>query len=352
MPTWPWWPPSVKRATPTRLHHARFVRNGLIPHAQYESDLTNALNFVGACCNKELFRNGCALTDIPDSSGTTRVRWRFAGHTGPLLRQLRATLYMARKNAGDPIFSPKVTVYITNADESTTYGSATFQFGAAPLGGANDWPSEFGQGMVIIEGVPASTTIYGRIEETDEARLISASVYEQSKPISAANGYVVPDVVSAQQPILDERRQAMLELASSLWHEGAAPLYSWSADIQSSPKTTTSTSPVNILDGAAVVDETSPAPTLDTSYGGTAARPNAVPCTFAVRAKVTGGSGRVYLEDVLGGTLAAISFTETTETWKSTTLDLEALTGKYHVTFEADSGETISAYAASLFQLA
>ena len=265
--------------------------------------------------------------------------------------------YAALMNSGDPIFSPKITLTITNADESTTYGSCSFWFGAASSGGTNDTPDEFGYGEFELSGVPASTTVYGKFTETECARLISATVYEEALSITSANGYVVPSALPVGSPILDARRQDLYELARNLWTDGAAHLFNWSADNQASPQTATGTAK-NLVDGSTSA-ASGPAWRLDTRYCGTRARSTTVPCLLAVRAKMSGtsDSGEVVLSGVSGGSIGTVVVSGATEQWYTATVSLPADLDDYYVAFSnpdfgTGAGETLSVYAASLFQLA
>src|SRR5690606_488068 len=126
-----------------------------------------------------------------------------------------------------------VTLTLTNADESVTYGSGTISIGSGLTTG--DTPDNLLSGTIEISGVPADTTIFGKFIDGIGARLVSATVHEVSLPVSASNGYVVPPQVAATAPIYDARRKTMYELATKLWKRGAAHLWNWTVDDQSTP---------------------------------------------------------------------------------------------------------------------
>ena len=347
---------TISLTTPPRLQVARYVRDGLVPHAAFESDLAAAVNFIGAVRNKELFRWRAPIASIPSSNGSTdRIRWRFAAHTGPLLDYLRITFLVALQDAGDPIFSPKARLVITNKTGSTTYGTAVFQFGANATT-PDDFPVEFGFGEVTLHGIPADTDIYGRLEDDDAGRLIAVSVAERSLDVSNANGYVVPSQVAATGPIYDARRENLYELGATLWKSGAAHLLNWTVDDQASPRTNASATAKNILD-LGTSGDAGPRWSLDTTYCGTSARSTTVPCVLAIYAKMSGASdtGEVTLQAVAGSLSGnTISVSGSTAQWYTLALDLPAALDEYYIEFAnpdfGSGGETISMYAANLYQ--
>src|SRR5690606_32823409 len=113
--------------------------------ASFETDLVGSINHAAAVRTKQLFSWGCPLTNIPSEDGsTTRTRWRAAGHTGPVLSKIKATVLMARGGSFDLKDACTATIYVTNADESTTYGSGSFTFGNTTDAAHADVPSEMG----------------------------------------------------------------------------------------------------------------------------------------------------------------------------------------------------------------
>jgi len=347
-------PPNVQGTlclqTPAPLHVRRYVRNGLIPHAIFESEVGAALNFCGAVRNRELFSWGVPLTSIPGAGGD-RVRWRAAAHTGPLLRRLRATICAARNDAD--ALEPSCTIYVTNADQSVTYGSAEFvygnNFGTAP----GNTPDEFGIGELIIGGVPADTDVYLRIDDNDHGRIVSVTIHEESKKLLASNGYLLPSVVSVGGPIDDARRGSSYALATSLWKRGAAHLFNWTVDLDASKITTTGGTFKNIVDNSSTsVSAATPGWTLDLRYCRTLGQ-TTVPCVFKCYGSATvGDTAEVSLVDSGGSPVATISVNSPTNGWFSATVNLPATLAKYDVHYADPDGGTISLGACSLYQYA
>lgn len=341
-------------STPTRVQVAKYARNGLVPHAVFETQLASSLNFAGAARTKQLFHGYCPIANIPASTYSPRVRWRFAGHTGPLLRSIRARVLLALQNSGDPIATPpRVKLYITNADGSTVYGSGTFVAGYNPNSTPLDRPAEFISGLITISSVPADTDIYGRFEDGDSGgRLIAASVYEESQPLSSS-GYATP--VPVNGPIYNARRQKLYQLGTNLWKRGAAQLINWTVDNQATPLTTTSINRRNIIDNTSTaVTASTPGYTIDLRYCRTLMQ-STVPCVLqAYGAFSSGTGGSVLLYGPSDNFLGAVSnWTSATPAWKQTTINLPANLDELELYFTTNGGVgTFSLHAVSLYQYA
>lgn len=351
--------PPLSLQTPVPIQYRRYARNGLVPHAVFESDLAASLNFAAAVRNKQLFHQGCDLLNIPAGSGTARDRWRFAAHTSPMLRKLRAQVVMASNEiiaGGGTGANPTVTLYITNADGSTVYGQASANYGATGTT-TNDAPDELGALDLEITGVPPDTDVYGRFEDSDGGRLVAATVYEESLSILASNGYVVPSVVSATAPIYDARRETMYELATKLWKRGAAQLINWTVDDQSSPRLTAFGTARNLIDNTSItVGADTPGYVLDLRYCRTLAR-DTVPCVLAVYGKMSTGAdtGQVKILDSTGSTIGSVSITSTTARWHTAVVDMPATNEKFDLQFRCITGglgDSFTVGAASLYQYA
>ena len=352
-------PGPLSLQTPAPLQIARYVRNGLVPHALFETDAGASLNFVAASRTKELFRYYGNVASINSGTIVARTRWRFASHTGPVLRRIRAIVMMAHQSHGTA-GSPSATLYITDASGGTVYGSGSWSFGASATG-VGDFPSEFGVGEIIIGGVPADTDIYGRFEDSQDARLISACVFEESKKVLAGNGYVLPSQVAALGPIYDDRREDMYELATTLWKRGAAQLFNWTANLGATGVSTTSATLTNIVDNSSTaVAASTPGYTLDLRYCRTRALAT-VPCKLVCYgewvkgASVNTAGGTVAIKDSGGNTIGSIAngWTDTAPGWASTTINMPATNEKFDVMYASDSGNgSFELAAVSLFQYA
>lgn len=347
-------------STPNRIHARRWARNGLVPHAVLESELANALNFVSAIRGKNLATWAVPIASIPAGTSTTpRTRWRFAGHTSPFLRRLRAMVLMAPADvtggvSGGNDNNPSVTVTVTNADESTTYGTKTYSYGTF-LGTPVDTPDRFGYGEITI-ACPADTDIYIRVDDVNGGRVISVSIQEEMTKINSSNGYIVPAGVSVSSPIYDARRELMLETATNAWNKQAAHLWNWTADSDSSPATNATGTAKNLIDtSVTTVSTASPGATLDLRYCKTRST-TTVPVRIVCYAKMSGSSdnGEVWLLDSDGTVVGTIDgIAGTTAAWYTADIDMPDSLGKFDVQIvNPDATETLSVYAFSAWQYA
>lgn len=337
--------------TPAPIVVAKYARNGLIPHAVLETELTHSLNFAAAIRGKNLFTWSLPIASM-SASGGSRTRWRAAAHTSPLLRRLRAMIYAARNDADAN--APAVTIAVTNANESTTYGTATLatnnNFGGST---SDDTPNEFISGELVIGGVPADTDVYIKVSDEANGRVLAVSIQEEMVKLISGNGYVLPAGVSVMTPIDAARRETLYELATTLWKRQAAHAWNWTVDNQASPITESAGTSKNIIDSSTSVSAATPGATLDLRYNRTRGL-TTVPCVFRAYAENTGGAGpnAVLLKDSGGATVATISGV-TTAGWYSTTVNLPASLAKYDIWFNGTSGGgTFKLGAVSLFQYA
>jgi hypothetical protein len=150
---------------------------------------------------------------------------------------------------------------------------------------------------------------------------------------------------------LDDRREDMLTLATSLWKRGAAQLWNWSADLQSSPVSISSATFTNIIDATSTtVSASTPGATSDTRYCRTRSK-STVPCVFAAYGKMSGATGgAIRLLDSSGSTLAEINSFTTTAGWHSTTVDLPAALDKLDVHIAGIGLQSVQIGAFSLYQ--
>jgi hypothetical protein len=340
--------------TPAPLQAARYVRNGMVPHAQFETELAASINFAAASRPKEMFRFYGNIPDAPSSGGGgERSRWRFASHTGPRFRQLRVTFLLARQTLSDSNLA-SAKLYITNADASTTYSVGEFAFGTGP-GASSDTPADLGWGEVVMTDIPADTDIYGQFVDVEGGRLISATVAEDSLALLTPNNYVLPSAVAVKGPIYDSRFESMLTLARDTWSRGAAQLANWTSDTDATAPIITDSTYTNIVDATSTtVSAATPGYCLDLRYCRTRTR-DTVPCKlFAYGSTTTGSPTAVGIHDSSGALLGAITGFTTTPTWRSTTIDMPAAEDKYDLMFKSGGAgaDFFSLYATSLYQYA
>lgn len=344
-------------ATPQRIHSKRTARNGLIPSASLETELANSMNFVSAIRGKCLSW-ATPIADVPAGSGSTRTRWRFFTHTSPFLRRLRAMVYMATADTtggGGGGSNPSMSITVTNADESTTYGTATYSYGAF-LGTPVDTPERFGHGEITI-ACPADTDVAIRVDDVNGGRVIAVAIQEEMLKLNSANGYIVPANVSIASPIYDARRQLLFETATAAWNRQAAHLCSWTVDDQSVPRLTAFNTSRNLIDNTSIaVSAATPGPTLDLRYCKTRSS-TTVPCMLAVWGAMSTGAdtGQVRIVDSSGSTIGSVLITSTTASWHTAVIDMPAALDKVDPQFRCITGglgDSFTVGAVSLYQYA
>lgn len=323
------------------MQERRWVTNGRAPQADLYTVLATQANQAVAYRRKEMFRAGGlanALSSVAPPS--TRTRWRFRGHTGPMTSRLVVILMVLP--ASSAVTSPYVSVNIT--DGGTYNVTKTFYFGSTGTGGSN--PSDVGTTKLYFPGVPSDAEIYGTFTDKDGARLVSAVVYEEALATDTANGYSDQNF-AAQQPIYDSHRSAIAQLAGNMWTRGAAHAWNWSAD-QDSSATVVTGATLNVIDGTSTTVTTStPGATLDMRYKNSVGL-SSVTCTFAVYANMGLGTGSVILKDSSGVAIATATI-GTTLQWYTATALLPAVSAKYDV--HATCVNTMTVYAFSLYEL-
>ena len=75
-----------------------------------------------------------------------------------------------------------------------------------------------------------------------------------------------------------------------------------------------------------------------------------MPCTFKVYAKMSSGTGNVKLIDSSSVVVAQVNVNSATAQWWSATANLPTTLAKYDLLINGDGTNTLSAYAASLYQ--
>jgi hypothetical protein len=323
------------------MQERRWITNGRVPQADLYTMLATQTNQAVAYRRKELFRAGGlanALASVAPPS--TRARWRFRGHTGPMTSRLVVVLMMLP--ADTTVTSPYASVNVTDGGAYNV--TKTFYFGSTGTGGTA--PSSITTTKLYFASVPSDSEIYGTFTDKDGARLVSAVVYEESLALDTANGYSDQNF-AVQQPIYDSHRSTLAQLAGNMWTRGAAHVWNWTAD-QDSTATVITAATLNVIDGTSTtVTTSSPGATLDMRYKNSVGLAT-VTCTFAVYANMGLGTGSVILKDSAGSAIATITV-GTTLQWYTVTASLPATSAKYDV--HATCANTMTVYAFSLYEL-
>lgn len=338
---------------------AQFARNGKYPDASMQAELADLANRLALYRLKEVARFGAEnlysnVVPYP-SSDAERARWRFAFQASPYAACIIAKAWVSQTIASSSD-DPYVRLRIQTATP-TTLGDAEFHFGSTEATTLAEQLalmaiSQNSTGVAFVVNasgiaVPVANTAYfGTISDFNRARVLSISVYEGSflTPAPFAEGY------AATTSIYDRDRQDLLVGARTMWKQQAAHLFNYSVGYDTSARTRSSATPVNILDNTStVVSTATPGYTLDLRNKSTVRR-GTVPCAFKAYGSIPAGSGSVVLKDSAGATVATVAINSATPGWFSTTCNLPATLAKYDLMYAGAGLNTVSVLAASLYQ--
>lgn len=326
------------------LMYRKFSRNGMVPDATFQNQLAEATNAAVRWREREVFRYSTPLASIPASASGSRGRWRFAWHTSPYAKNLKARVVMAiESGAGLSSLSPHARLIVLDSS-AVEIGRMEIHWGT---GSGSDVPDDFGHrsGILTLSGsivdLPTDEDLFGYWEDLNEARLVSCTVWETSSVASLKTN-------NAQgTPILDADREDVADRLRNLWKAGASPLAHWTVDLAASPRTNSTTTAKSLIDDTSTtVSAATPGFTLDLANRSTVRR-STVPVTMWVYAARTTSNGSVTLKDSTGAAVVTVSITGTAD-WYSGTGDLPASAAKYDLHHVAGAAGTISTNAVSL----
>ncbi len=333
------------------LEPNKFVRNGKYPTAECAAELADHTNHVAMYRGKTLLQCAVPIASIP-ASGGDRVRHRALCVTSPYTTTLAVRASIAA-TVTELAADPYVKVTITNT-ALTVLGEAELHFGATAIT-ATDAPNELGSVFAYVNDagttnkavIPAGTTVYITVKEFSNARLVGLTVFDSPLLATApiGEGYAVTT------PVLDKDRQDIVTATRAMWKQQAGNLINFSVVSDSTPRTTTSITALNLNDGVSTaVSTATPGYTLDLRNRSTVRR-GTVPCTFWCYADKTSiNSGSVTLKNSAGTVLATLTISTNGPAWYSTTVSLPATEAKYDIHFTAPGGNSISVYQAGLHQ--
>ena len=341
--------PTVKR----RIQPNKFARNGRIVSAKYQSEVAALANQLGRFRTKTYYRSPGDVT-----SPATDKLWRFSGHIGPLARTMVARILMAPpSNQTAATKNPRATLTVYDSSGNTIGSAVAYwghTYGKVSLNTVDEWGlASIGINILNYQ----DTSFRAELRADDEARPMSCVVYETSAlPDTTAvgsSGYAyVEQQYSVGQPINDQDRQDIYDLANALYKRGGPSLFTWSsatdATAYSSPQT------FNLLDTqfAAANHIHGPGYLIDTRYTNRKTS-TTVPVRFEVYAKMAGlgfGNGAVAVIRSDGTVMCSCIINSTTAQWYRTTANLSASLDTYYVLANGNGFDSITAYAASCYR--
>lgn len=332
-----------------------FARNGRIVSAKYQSDIAALANQLARFRSKEFYRSPGDVT----GPATDKIL-RFAGVTGPLARTVVARILMAPPSSQTTqTKNPKATLTLYDTSGNVIGSGSAFwgySYGKVSL----NTPDEWGLASIGVDVSNYQSTIFrAELRADDEARPISCTVYEatalpDTEPSGSSGVAYVPQQYSVGQPINDQDRQDIYDLALALYKYNGPSLFTWSSQTDASAISTPS--PRNILDNQLLGLNTNRTAgfTIDLRY---CARKTTttVPVRLDVYAKmsdVSAGPGSVQVYGEPGTAIGSGALVSaTTAQWSSVTLNLPATLATYYVAQNSANGlQNVTTYAVSCFR--
>ncbi len=327
---------------------ARYVRNGKVPDAQFQSEITELTNQAAAFRGKEIFRNAGSIAAIPSSFGVgERKRHRFAFHSGPYCDKVIALIVFAPTDHGTQTNAYGQLLITTTA--GVTVGAAKRYSPLYIPAGILDSPGNFTNGFASVDVSP-DTDYYGYISDFDQARILSVVVYEQNLAPDTSNGYLTPSV-AGNGPIYSSERADIVANAVTLWKRAGSQLLNWCTEDDGFARSTASGTNKNIVDDTStLISASTPGFTLDLT-GKASLTSAGVACKIAVYGIRTGSAAQqgVIVKDSAGAPIVILNSAPAAAGWFVGTLTLPATKAKYDLHYYATSG-TLAVYAVSIWE--
>jgi hypothetical protein len=329
------------------------VRNGLVPDSQFHNAIIGQANNVAAFRGKDIFSSSGNLGIATPGGAGERVRWRFAFHTGPFCKTVRAKVLMCPVSK----FSNSngyARLKIVDAGTLVTTGTDDFHYSptiGASVAAANV-PDNWGYGEVEV-AVSPDTDYYGYVSDFDGGIALSCDVYETQLLPDTTNGYVGPVHVAAQSGIFDNQRQDLAVLGDKMWRRGASQVFNWSTDLDSEARTFVSVAADrNVVDNTSTtVSAATPGFTIDMTGKVTLANSvlNCVIACYGNRGAGTSGNQGVKVKNSAGTVLVNVIGAVAANGWFTSVVQLPATTAKYDLQGYSNSG-TFTLYAVSVYE--
>jgi hypothetical protein len=349
------------KAAPPPIAPGQWARNGKSPNARLISALNEAANHAALFRAKQIFAatGKIAAAGIISSSGAgDRARWRFAFRTGPYTHALMAMVVLAPQSSSFGTNSYARIDIATNAAGTPAITSQTFTYGANPVG--NTYTGGWQLLKLVtgyIDGVAADTEYYGTVYDVDYGRVQSCVIFDLPSLTENFDGYNATNI-TAESQILDTYRANLASLVNDVWKKSGATLLNWVTDTEATPRTFTSTTPTNIVDGSSTTYvAAAPGFTLDMRNRARLSQTSGVPVVVKAYGVSTAGDGGadaiLYLKNSAGSTVASITgLSNSVAQWYSTTATLPATQDTYYLMGEASSSSSdqFSLSAVSIYE--
>jgi len=331
--------PVVRR----RIQPQFMARNGQLVSAQLQQDMASLVNFIARHRTKEYFAaGGDVVAPLEDKL------WRFAGHIGPMAGAMVARIVMAPATQGTQTNNPNVFIELKNTSGVViASGRAHFgySFGLTPV----EVPDEWGVATIGLDvSALRDTSFRATLTAGEEARPISCTVYEVAARPDTSNGYV-DQAYAVGQPILDEDRKALQDLALAIYKRGLGPLIMFSTARDADAATQTAATYKNVVEEFGSVSGDPAGYTLDLSYMNRKTL-TTIPVKVEVYSGMSAGTGSLRLVDSAGNAYATFSVSGAAAWQTPQTANLPADSRFYKIEHQGDGANTISTYAVSVYR--
>lgn len=290
----------------------RWFRNGITPSATAARRLADGINQGLAQRVRVHFAhpNLHGLhADYDSGTNSELVTWRFACHTGPVTRQLRAhTVFLPLPNGATPAGAPQVwwvmKTGLTGSGSTTTQAAVT----TPVLSTSTDITADELFAVEQLFDVAPDADYRFELHVKERARPISGTVYEVPRPVLYTDEDRCVDSTTIYQggPITQQTLSQMFERAQDLYRLGQ-PLGWWTADLPGDERSRTTASARNLFDQTlSAPADTSPGWPVEVPYHGTLESAD-VPIMFWAYASAVGGTSTLTLRDQAGAVVATLS---------------------------------------------
>lgn len=341
----------TSKADAPQIHGDRWARNGLAPDANTANALNEGVNQSVLYRSKSVFDAYGSLYNAPSTSSTNEARWYFTFRTGPLHYSLYGVMGLlpAWDSSSTTIrnAAARVDIY-SNSSMTSLVKSETFTYGQ--FSGTIVGFDQIRPVKRYISGLSSNTTYYAKISAVDNARIFGASIFELASMTEAYGGYI-PQNLTTHSAILDKYREDQVTVMNDLWRYGGGKVFNWNAFLATSPRTTTPSTYVNLIDNTSTtVTSGTPGLVLDMRGKNRLSQATGVPCVLSALGDNALPNGTLAIKDSSGTVLASVSFNSTFQ-WRTTTFNLPATVDKYDLVYKSNNTSPLSVYAVGCYEL-
>lgn len=322
------------------LEPAKFIRNGKYPDSLMQTDVAELANHIALYRMKQIVSfSGYLASPLAEAP---RARWATRYRASPYATAVCAYAWMGTAELVASGVAGYATVEFSGGGTATLDGHHAATENVNPDGCATVF-SLAKSGSFIWAPTPG--TLYDVVVSDVQSVIMGLTLYE----INLEEDPPWKEGYAQGTPLLDTDRQELIAGARLAWKRQAAPLYSWTCNDHTTPRTMSSTTAKNLIDNSSTaVSGATPGVTLDLRVRSTIAR-TTVPCTMHVYASAV-DEGSVILKDSGGATVCTVTF-DGALAWESTTFNLPATRAKYDLHYvSASPGDAVSVFAVHIEQ--